>query len=77
VLESVRTRSTKRLEADASPGRKANGNFTTWPEEEGIARPAREYLTALNQAAPEAAQSEDVHNDMPPGNAPAHRKRRH
>jgi hypothetical protein len=71
ALESVRTRSTKRLEADTSRGRKANGKFTTWPEEEEITRPIREYLTALDQAAPEAAQSEDVDNDMPPGNAPA------
>jgi hypothetical protein len=59
------------IEADASRGRKVNGKLTTWPEEEEITRPIREYLTALDQAAAEAAQSEDADNDMPPGNLSA------
>src|SRR5262249_51803344 len=57
------------IEADASRGRKVNGKLTTWPEEEEITRPIREYLTALDQAVAETAQSEDAHSDMPPGNA--------
>ena len=43
------------IEADASRGRKVDGKLTTWPEEEKLTRPVREYLAALDQAA--AAQA--------------------
>ena len=59
------------IEADASSGRKVDGKLTTWPETEKLTRPVREYLAALDQAAPEAAKTEDADNDMPPGNPPA------
>jgi hypothetical protein len=60
------------IEADASRGRKVDGKLTTWPEAEKITRPVGEYLAALDQAAAaEAAESESVESDMPPGNPPA------
>src|SRR5712671_1685949 len=46
------------IEADASRGRKVEGKLTTWPETEKVMRPVREYLAALDQAAPaEAAET--------------------
>jgi transposase len=59
------------IEADASAGRKVNGKLTAWPQAEKLTRPVREYLAALDQAASEAAKTEDADNDMPPGNPPA------
>lgn len=59
------------IEADASAGRKVDGKPTAWPETEKLTRPVREYLAALDQAAAEAAKTEDADNDMPPGNPPA------
>jgi hypothetical protein len=63
------------VEADASRGRKAEGNLTIWPEAEKVTRPVREYLeylAALDQAAAaEPAETENADNDMPPGNRPA------
>ena len=59
------------IEADASCGRKVDGKLTTWPETEKLTRPEREYLAALDQAAREAAKTEDADDDMPPGNPPA------
>jgi transposase len=59
------------IEADAAAGRKVDGKLTTWPEAEKLARPVREYLAALDQAAAaEAAKTEDADHDMPPGNPP-------
>ena len=42
------------IEADASRGRKADGKLASWPEDEKITRPVREYLAALalRSAAP-------------------------
>ena len=59
------------IEADASCGRKVDGTLMTWPETEKLTRPVREYLAALDQAAAEAAKTEDADNDMPSGNPPA------
>src|SRR5215467_6485643 len=51
------------IEADASRGRKVDGKLTTWPEEEKLTRPVREYLAALDQAAAaEAAGTKDADN---------------
>jgi transposase len=55
------------IEADASRGRKVDGKLTTWPEEQEITRPVREYLAALDQAAP----PDDAEL---PGNPPAEPK---
>jgi transposase len=63
------------IEADASRDRKIDGKPATWPEEEKVTRPVREYLAALDQAAAlEAAETEDADNDMPRGNPPAEPK---
>jgi len=60
------------IEADASRGRKVDGKPTTWPEAEKITRPVREYLAALDQAAPvETPESESADSEMPPGSPPA------
>jgi hypothetical protein len=59
------------IEADASCGRKVDGTLMTWPETEKLTRPVREYLAALDQAAAEAAKTEDADNDMPSGIPPA------
>src|SRR5271169_6029692 len=60
------------IEADASRGRKVDGRLTTWPEEEKLTRPVREYLAALDQTATAvAAETEDADNDMPPGSPPS------
>ena len=39
------------IEADASNGRKVDGKPTTWPEDEDVTRPVREYLDALDATA--------------------------
>ena len=67
------------IEADASRGCKVDGKPATWPEEEKVTRPVREYLAALEEtaaeaAAAEAAQTEDADHDMPRGNPPAEPK---
>jgi len=60
------------IEADASRGRKVDGKLTTWPEEEKLTRPVREYLAALDQAAAaEAAKIASADDETPPGNPPA------
>src|SRR5215469_13888930 len=58
------------IEADASRGRKVDGKPTSWPETEKMTRPVREYLAALDEAATEAAATQDGENDMPPGASP-------
>ena len=55
------------IEADASRGRKVDGKPTTWPEEEKITRPVREYLAALDHAAP-------LDDTELPGNPPSRPK---
>ena len=61
------------IEADASNGRKVDGKPTTWPEDEDVTRPVREYLDALDaNAAAEVAPPPD--DDMPPGNPAAEPK---
>jgi hypothetical protein len=63
------------IEADASRGPQARWPATTWPEEETVTRPVREYLAALDQAmAAEAARTANADNDQPPGNPPAEPK---
>jgi hypothetical protein len=49
-----------------------DGKITTWPDAGKITRPAREYLSAVDQAAAtEAAEGDAENNEMPPGNPPA------
>ena len=56
------------IEADASRGRKVDGKLTTWPEEEKLTGPVREYLAALDQAAAaEAAKIASADDETPPG----------
>ena len=63
------------IEADASRGRKADGKLVSWPEEEKVTRPVREYLAALDEAAAaEAVETEAADADMPRGNPPAEPK---
>src|SRR5579859_8259896 len=67
------------IEADASRNRKTPGRPTTWPDDETITRPVREYLDALDAAmAAEAAAADgtapETHDDMPPGNPPSEPK---
>ena len=38
------------VEADATRGRKVDGRPTTWPKDEEVTRPVREYLAALDAA---------------------------
>ena len=61
------------IEADASRGRKVDGKLTTWPEDEQVTRPVREYLAALEAAAVEEANN-NKSDDLPPGNPPAEPK---
>jgi len=60
------------IEADASRSRKVEGRPATWPEDEEVTRPVREYLDALDVAA--AAITPPPDGDMPPGNPPAEPK---
>ena len=63
------------IEADASRNRKREGQITTWPEEEKITRPVREYLTALEEAAAaEERKSSGPPDDIPPGKGPVEAK---
>jgi hypothetical protein len=63
------------IEADASRDRKVEGRLTTWPEEEKVTRPVREYLDALDQAVAAQATSIDSASDgVPPGNPPTQPK---
>ena len=61
------------IEADASRGRKADGKLASWPEDEKITRPVREYLAALDQAM-QAEVSSGIDHDTPPGNPAAEPK---
>jgi transposase len=61
------------IEADASNHRKVNGKPSTWPEDEEVTRPVREYLDALDVAAA-AETAPPAGDDMPPGNPPAEPK---
>jgi IS5 family transposase len=63
------------IEADASHNRKVDGKLTTWPEEEKVTRPVREYMAALDQAM--EAEPEKIaakSDDEPPGNRPSEPK---
>src|ERR1700683_4738091 len=63
------------IEADASHNRKVDGKLTSWPEEEKITRPAREYIAALDQAM--EAEAETIaakRDDETPGNRPSEPK---
>ena len=62
------------IEADASRGRTVDGKPATWPDDEQITRPVREYLTALDQAMEAEAAKSDRGGDMPPGNPSAEPK---
>ncbi|HUN99578.1 MAG TPA: IS1182 family transposase [Bradyrhizobium sp.] len=62
------------IEADASRGRKVDGRPTTWPEDEQVTRPVREYLAALDEAMQAEAAKNDADNDFPPGNPSAEPK---
>ena len=65
------------IEADASTGRKVDGKLTAWPDAEKLARPVREYLAGLDQAAAEAAKIEDADKDLPAWQPARHAKRSH
>jgi len=61
------------IEADASNHRKVDGKPSTWPEDEEVTRPVREYLDALDAAA--VAETTPLPDEnMPPGNPPAEPK---
>ena len=67
------------IEADASRNRKVDGRPTTWPDDETVTRPVREYLTALDQAMEAEAAAANMSlpappDDMPPGNPPSEPK---
>jgi transposase len=61
------------IEADASRGRKVDGQPTTWPDDGQVTRPVREYLAALDQAM-EANATRNDNDDFPPGNPSAEPK---
>ena len=58
------------IEADASRGRKVDGRPATWPEDEQVTRPVREYLAALDQAAAAEAAKDGAVDEMPPSAEP-------
>jgi transposase len=62
------------IEADASRGRKVEGKLTTWPDDETITRPVREYLAALDAAIEAEAGRDGSPPDTPPGNPPSEPK---
>jgi hypothetical protein len=63
------------IEADTNHNRKVDGKLTTWPEEEKVTRPVREYMAAPDQAMEaEAERIAAKSDDEPPGNHPSEPK---
>src|SRR5262249_56544064 len=58
-------------EADAGAGGRVEGRITPWREPERLRGRVRGYRAALDQAAAEAAKTEDADSDVPPGTPPA------
>jgi len=62
------------IEADASRDHRVEVKLTTLPDDDKATRPVREYLSALDEAAPETATTVDEDDDAPPGKPPSEPK---